>query len=173
MTYSRKIAGALTALFVISSAPVANAELRVSAAGTGDNQCWSTKRTERGFARKINGARGLKGVGRLTLDPELSKSARVHTWAMARQDRLYHTPSDTLRRRVTNWTMLGENVGYGSTVASLHEAFMNSPDHRDNVLYNSFRHVGIGVVKKGGRMWVTVIFEAVSDPGTTLPMPRC
>jgi uncharacterized protein YkwD len=170
MTLSKKITGALAALFVITSAPVAQADLRVSAA---DGSCWSYKPTERGFARKINGARGVQKVGRLKLDPELSKSARVHTWAMARQDRLYHTASNTLRRRVTNWTVLGENVGYGSTVASLHKAFMSSPDHRDNILYNTFKHVGIGVVRKGGRMWVTVIFEAMSDPGTTLPMPRC
>jgi hypothetical protein len=185
MTFSKKLTGALATLFVVSSAPVAQAELLrvpelleapeldVSASGTSDAGCWDYKRKERGFARKINGARGIQGVGKVSLDPELSKAARVHTWAMARQDRLYHTPSDTLRHRVTNWTILGENVGYGNTVSSLHEAFMNSPDHRDNILYNTFRHVGIGALKKNGRLWVTVIFEAVSDPGTTLPMPRC
>lgn len=177
MTFSRKLIGALTAVILVSSAPVAHAELSLpdtdlSLLGTSD-ACWDYKRTERGFARKINSERVLEGVGKISLDPELSKAARVHTWAMARQDRLYHTPSDALRRRVTNWTILGENVGYGHTVSSLHEAFMNSPDHRDNVLYSTFRHVGIGALKRNGRLWVTVIFEAVSDPGTTLPMPRC
>lgn len=142
-------------------------------AGSGDNPCWSYRNAEKGFARRINAERAERNLGKLSLDPELSKAARVHTWAMVRNDDLFHTSSDTLRRRVTNWTILGENVGVGGTVASLHEAFMDSPAHRDNVLYSTFRHVGIGALKKGGRMWVTIIFEAVADPGTTLPMPRC
>jgi uncharacterized protein YkwD len=114
----------------------------------------------------INVARS--SVQDLRLDPELSKVAKVHTRAMVKENSLFHTPSDTLRRRVTNWTTLGENVGVGSTVTSLHEAFMNSPAHRDNILYSSFRHVGVGVMREDGRMWVTVIFEARSDPGSPL-----
>lgn len=140
---------------------------------SGDNQCWTYKPSERGFARKINGARVLEGLTKLSLDPELSKAARKHTQEMWKRDKLYHTPSGKLRHRVTNWTIIGENVGVGGTVSSLHDAFMNSPAHRDNVLYTTFRHVGIGVAKKNGRMWVTVIFEAVANPGTPLSMPTC
>jgi uncharacterized protein YkwD len=92
---------------------------------------------------------------------------------MVRKDLLHHTSESALRRRVTNWSTLGENVGVGGTVDSLHAAFMASPAHKDNVLYTSFRHVGIGVVERNGRMWVTVIFEAQTDPGTTLNMPNC
>ena len=137
-----------------------------------DGSCWTHKSTERGFAQKINTARGATGKARLSLDPELSRAARRHTWDMVRKNLLHHTAEPTLRRRVTNWNVLGENVGVGGNVDSLHGAFMNSPAHRDNVLYSSFRHVGIGVVNRGGRMWVTVIFEAQTNPGTTLDM-RC
>jgi uncharacterized protein YkwD len=142
-------------------------------AGSGDNRCWDYKASERGFARKMNSARGNNSLGRLQLDPELSKAARVHTNEMIRRNELYHTPSPDLRRRVTNWVVIGENVGVGGTVSSLHEAFMNSPAHRDNVLYSTYRHVGVGVKKAHDRMWVTIIFEAVTDPGTPLRMPRC
>jgi uncharacterized protein YkwD len=128
--------------------------------------CYSPGKRERRFASLINVARS--SVQDLRLDPELSKVAKVHTRAMVKENSLFHTPSDTLRRRVTNWTTLGENVGVGSTVTSLHEAFMNSPAHRDNILYSSFRHVGVGVMREDGRMWVTVIFEARSDPGSPL-----
>ncbi len=109
----------------------------------------------------------------MSLDPEASRAARVHTREMVRSVTLHHTASSALRNRVTRWTILGENVGVGGTVASLHSAFMNSPAHRDNILYPSYRHVGIGAFRKDGRMWVTVIFEAASDPGTTLRMPTC
>ena len=174
MDRSKAMAGLLVAVFVLTSPDVTSAagHKRLSQSGSGSN-CWRFKETERSFARKINADRSLKALGNLGLDRELSKAARVHTWAMARRNELYHTPSDTLRRRITNWTILGENVGVGSSVDSLHDAFMNSPAHKANILYNTFRYVGVGVLQKDGRMWVTVIFAAGKDPGTTLPMPPC
>ncbi len=87
---------------------------------------------------------------------------------MVRKNTLYHTPSKKLAWRVTNWTILGENVGVGNTVLSLHQAFMNSPAHLQNILYGSYRHVGVGTVTKNGRLWVTVVFEARRDPGSRL-----
>ena len=138
-----------------------------------DSRCWDYKSSERKFKRKMNKVRKRKGRRQLSLDPELSKAARVHTREMIRRNTLYHTTNSHLRRRVVGWTTLGENVGLGGSVRSLHKAFMHSHDHRSNILYSRFRHTGIGVKKKGGRMWVTVIFEARRDPGTRLNMPRC
>ena len=160
---------------VLLSAAVMTAGLMVTAVpvGAADSRCWRSTDGEKGFARKINRARSNHGLGRLSLDPELSKAAKVHTRDMAERSQLYHTPSDALRARVTNWTVLGENVGVGGGVRSLHTAFMNSPLHRDNVLHSPYRHVGIGVVNRDGRMWVTVLFEGLTDPGTNLRMPRC
>lgn len=175
MDTSKAIAVVLAATVVLAAASTTSARVRDrrDEASRSEKKCWRFKDTERGFARKINAARALQSVGKLSLDRQLSKAARVHTWAMARNEKLYHTPSDTLRRRITNWTILGENVGVGGDVESLHKAFMESPAHRDNVLYKTFRYVGVGVLKRDGRMWVTVIFAAVADPGTTLPMPGC
>lgn len=159
-------AAALSVLLLSSSVTTATA-------GSGNNGCWNVRPKERGFARKINSARSNNSLGKLRLDPELSKAARVHTKEMVDQEFLFHTASDALKRRVTEWNILGENVGVGSTVSSLHSAFMNSPAHRDNVLYGKFRHVGVGTRVIGGRLWVTVIFEAETNPGTSLNMPRC
>ncbi len=142
-------------------------------AGSGDNPCWRATTAERGFTKKMNGARSNANVNKLSLDPELSQAARKHTREMVNQNKLYHTPSSKLGKRVTNWSVLGENVGVGDGVASLHSAFMGSDSHRDNILYSKFRHVGVGVRKSDGRMWVTVIFEAKTDPGTPLKMPSC
>lgn len=142
------------------------------AAASSDSKCWTYKTSERDFAKEMNAARTVAGVGKLSLDPELSKAARKHTREMIDLNSLHHTSSEALRNRVTNWSILGENVGVGSTVTTLHAAFMDSPAHRDNILHRSFKHLGIGVGTKD-RMWVTVIFEATSDPGTTLRMPRC
>jgi uncharacterized protein YkwD len=142
-------------------------------ATTTDNKCYKFNTSERGFASLMNTERTDRSHGAMKLDPELSKAAKVHTSEMVKSATLVHTTPTSLKRRVTNWRTLGENVGVGSTVDSLHSAFMNSPAHRDNILLDSFNNVGVGVIEKDGRMWVTVIFEASSNPGTPLKMPVC
>jgi uncharacterized protein YkwD len=142
-------------------------------AAAADSSCWNYKSAERGFTKKMNAARSNNDKVTLKLDPELSKVARKHTGEMVNKDLLHHTPSSTLANRVTAWNTLGENVGVGSTVDSLHKAFMNSTAHKANILHSSFRYVGVGTKSAGNRLWVTVIFEASSNPGTTLDMPNC
>lgn len=147
--------------------------MTATVANAGSSTCWNYKTSEKKFARKANAARGQVGVGKMRIDPELSKVARKHTKEMIRANDLFHSTSEQLRNRVTNWTLLGENVGVGSSVDSLHTAFMNSPAHAANILNASYKYHGVGVIKANGRMWVTVIFSATEDPGTTLSMPRC
>jgi uncharacterized protein YkwD len=121
----------------------------------------------------MNEARADNERGRLRLDPELSKAARVHTREMVDRALLHHTSNDALGHRVTRWRILGENVGVGNTVDSLQQAFMASPPHRENIMYPEFRYVGVGVTTTADRMWVTVIFENRVDPGTVLHMRSC
>lgn len=157
---------------VLSSIFVATVPLGHVAAEAG-GECFSYQAEEKGFLNKINLERTRGGKGQLKLDPELTKVARKHTREMTDKNLLHHTSSRAFRARVTNWQLLGENVGVGGTVESLHIAFMNSPDHKANVMHGSFRHVGIGTRYAHGRLWVTVVFEAQTNPGTTLRMPRC
>jgi hypothetical protein len=162
----RMIAGVLVGLMGVPA-------LVTPAAAGGSTPCWDPHRPESGFVHRINDARSAGGLGALRLDPELSKAARVHSREMARKVLLFHTPSNMLRYRITNWVILGENVGVGGSVRSLHSAFMDSPSHRANVLHDSYRNVGVGTIERNGRLWVTVIFEGVSDPGTPLVMRSC
>jgi uncharacterized protein YkwD len=140
----------------------------VAPATVADAACYTNNDNERSFASKLNAARRASGKSSLRLDPQLSKAAKVHTREMVRRNVLYHTPTDALKRRVTNWVELGENVGVGGTTTSLHGAFMDSPAHRSNILYSGFRYVGIGAKQAHGRLWVTVIFESRADPGSPL-----
>ena len=165
---------ALSAFLALPFPSVREPALHASAAFRApDSECWTYRRSERQFGRLMNRARENAGLPRLSLDPEASKVARKHSREMVEKNLLHHTPSPTLVRRVTRWEILGENVGVGGTVDSLHGAFMDSPPHRANVLFAKFRHVGIGVTRGNGRMWVTVILENRLDPGTRLRMPRC
>ena len=171
MKYRRQLLTAMTVGALLVALTPATAIHAVAA--TGDNKCYRYRSAERAFHKKINRARSAVGKVGLKLDPELSKVARVHAKAMARQGQIFHQSSSQLGSRVTRWSSLGENVGMGSTVTSLHSAFMNSPGHKANVLLTSFRNVGVGTVEKNGRLWVVVVFESRLNPGTRLNMPRC
>jgi uncharacterized protein YkwD len=55
------------------------------------------------------------------------------------------------------WRAIGENVGTGGAIESLHEAFVASPGHFANIVGN-YNRVGIGVVVRNERVWVTFNF---------------
>lgn len=135
-------------------------------------ECDVLSADEKAFAKKVNDARERHGVRRLDLDVEISYVAQAHSYAMRRQQKLYHSPEKWLRKRVTRWEILGENVGRGSNIDSLHEAFMASESHRRNVLHPEFRHLGVGIARDEQQIWITVLFEAYEDPGTTMDMPK-
>ena len=156
---------AAVALVALSFGALSPATL---ATAGGKASCYNYKSSERAFAEKINLARRVAGSGSIQLDKELSKVARRHAWEMDRANRLFHTEGNKLGWRVTNWNSLGENVGVGGTVESLHRAFMASPAHRANVLKSSYNHLGVGVHTDKNYMWVTMVFESTRDPGTRL-----
>jgi uncharacterized protein YkwD len=159
-TLKRLAAGMIVALVLISLVPATTA----GATGSG---CNAMNDTERAFKHRINAARG-ESRGRLWGDKDLNKVALKHTREMIARSRLYHTPENAFRRRVTNWSMLGENVGVGGSVRSLHKAFMSSSAHRANAMNKTFNRIGVGALRNNGRLWVTIIFEAKSNPGSPL-----
>jgi len=127
---------------------------------------------EREFARKVNRARERHDVRKLGLDEELSLVAQAHSRDMRRDRELRHSNERWLRERVTRWEILGENVGRGYTIHTLHDAFMESDAHRKNVTNKEFRYVGVGIAADEDHIWITVLFEAYDDPGTTMEMPE-
>jgi uncharacterized protein YkwD len=167
--------GLVKRLVVATAGSVILAAILPSVAATAQTKgtCWEVKPDEKGFATATNNVRDKLGKGKLQLDPQLSRAARLHTREMFKRDLLYHTPGDKLTRRVTNWSSLGENVGVGYSVGSLQDAFLASPGHRDNILSTGFKYFGVGTVERDGKLWVTVIFEGSQNPGTPLKMPDC
>jgi uncharacterized protein YkwD len=159
-TLKRLAAGIIVALVLVSLVPATTAGAR----GSGCNRM---NQTERSFKRRINSARG-ESRGRLWGDWDLNMVALKHTREMIARSRLYHTPENAFRRRVTNWSMLGENVGVGDSVRQLHKAFMGSSAHRANAMNKTFNRIGVGALRSNGRLWVTIIFEARSNPGSPL-----
>lgn len=108
-----------------------------------------------------NASRASAGLGALQNDPAAAAVAREWSSQMSSENSLHHNPNLVAQvesRVTTAWQRLGENVGVGYSASSLHDAFMNSPGHRANIL-GDFNRVGVGaVVEPSGRMWVTLVF---------------
>lgn len=164
-------------LFLRSAPPTDNAFEEPAPRETpiqADPDCPTNVGAERELARLSNEERDAVGRRAFDLDPELSRVARRHTADMIASNALEHTPPRQLSRWTTNWTELNEDIGKGSSPDSIFESFMNSDPHRRRILDATYNHVGIGVLKsESGHMWVTMVFESKSDPGTTLPKPSC
>ena len=105
---------------------------------------------------KINAARANHGLPALRTSPDLMAAARAHTVAMAGQRYLFHTAS---LATICCWSSVGENIGRGYSVRSVHLGLMRSAPHRANILNRRMREVGVGVVSAGGQLWVTEVFR--------------
>jgi uncharacterized protein YkwD len=123
------------------------------------------------FVKRINEARVAGGLKELTVHVALVDAGRG--WATKMRDTsvaanvddclISHNPN--LRTAVNApWRKLGENVGCGDTDAdTLHEAFMNSPKHKENIMDPTFDSVGIGIVMAGDTMFVTEQFMQIDN----------
>lgn len=112
------------------------------------------------FLSLANAERAAVGARSLVLHADLVAAARRQAQAMRDAGRLYHT-SD-LGSVTTGWTLIGENVGMGPGADAIHDAFMDSPGHRANILNAKYTHGGVGVVVDGSTVWVAEIFMAGS-----------
>lgn len=105
----------------------------------------------------VNAKREARGIAALDVSP-IKKYSRHHSGVMARKGFIFHTENLANQLKGMHWSIAGENVGSGSTVDVLFKAFMDSAPHRKNILRKSFEHVGIGIVRSHGSLWVTMVF---------------
>lgn len=131
--------------------------------------------SEQGFLSAINSSRSSAGLPPVSMNGSLQSHARSHTAAMIAAGEIFHSSSGELQAAAgSGWSKLGENVGRGGTVSSLHEAFMNSSGHRKNIL-GDYNYVGIGTDTSSGVLYVTVVFMkkggSSSSPAPTTTAP--
>ncbi len=124
---------------------------------------------ENQFVDLINAARQEEGASRLTVNPTLVEVARRHAGAMADAGKIFH--NDQLGYQVDGHYMMGENVGKGGEVGPLHEAFMNSPPHRANLLNSMYDAIGVGVVDRDGTLYVVEVFMHSKQPKNAFKPP--
>jgi uncharacterized protein YkwD len=123
----------------------------------------------------INQQRALHGESPLRDNADLDNSATQHSQDMVTADYFDHTSptGDTVldRIRASGYLIsgdvyeLGENIDLGTyqlaTPAAIVSDWMNSPDHRANILNSDFVDSGIGVVAQAPAQY------AGAQPGAT------
>src|SRR3954466_5799919 len=112
----------------------------------------------------MNRARARHGLAGLQVTAGTTDVA--HRWSchLAASRDLYHNGS--LASQLAShgsrlWTSYAENVGYVRRHAGadrLFKAYMNSPEHRANILDPSSRFIGVWTKKGAGKRWNTIDF---------------
>ena len=126
----------------------------------------------------INQARADQGLRALTVTSGTSTVATNWTRHLDAQKSLSHNPDlgpQLEAHGSPNWSAYGENVGEGPTSSAdeVFKAYMNSPEHRDNILNAHYRYVGVGVIFDNSVAWNTLDFVdqySTSKPRTA-PQP--
>ena len=125
-----------------------------------------------------NSARAAAGLPALQIDGQLSAVAQAWAQQLAASNTLSH--NGALRSQVSNWTYLGENVGFAGDVPTVQQAFMNSPEHRSNILNPHYTLMGVGSATSiypscGCQvLWVVVDFKrpATAPAPVNAPAPK-
>ncbi|WP_188190948.1 CAP domain-containing protein [Nonomuraea sp. SYSU D8015] len=121
-----------------------------------------------GMASKVvaltNSARARHGCGPLRVDGGLMRSARTHSLEMARMGALTHnspdgaSPWDRMERAGYRYGA-AENIGAGySTPEEAVRGWLDSRDHRKNILDCRLKAIGVGVASGPNGPWWTQDF---------------
>lgn len=106
--------------------------------------------------RLVNQTRSAHGLHTVRLNRHLSREAWRHSIAMGHRYLLFHTSGLWDLVRPYGARTWGENIAYAGTLRRVEQLWMQSYEHRVNLLNPAFRTVGIGVVRIKGWLWVTL-----------------
>ncbi len=105
------------------------------------------------IARLTNEARASVSLTPLTINSKLNQSALAKANDMIDNQYFAHVSPEGVDpwfwfdQAGYSYTYAGENLAVGfETSEGVHEAWMNSPGHRDNIINPNFKEIGIGIV---------------------------
>ena len=109
---------------------------------------------EVGLLAGVNQTRAAHGLAPLTLDPTLIRAARSHSLDMLRRD--YFAHGSFVSRMLSfnaRGPVVGENLAWGigsfASPATVIREWLQSPEHRRNLLRPGYRRIGIGAAIGG------------------------
>jgi uncharacterized protein YkwD len=119
---------------------------------------------ERELVHLANEERAQAGIAKLETDERITQTARVHARHMAERGELSHQfPGELpLMQRLSQgdlrFNAAAENVSSSESAADSHAGIMRSPPHRANLLNPRYNGIGVGVVRRGGLIYVAQNF---------------
>ena len=113
----------------------------------------------------VNAERAKARARPLLLEPRLDAAAERHAEDMLRRGYFAHESPEgkSVRQRAKEagytWHAVGENIAEGQlSAAQVVEAWMNSPEHRRNILDRDFVHMGLGLALGEGPKGFRVVW---------------
>jgi hypothetical protein len=112
-----------------------------------------------------NAERVQRGLRPLRWDGALYSAADYHARAMAERASISHQyegePELTARgeQAGARFSVISENVAEAPSAIQIHEAWMNSPKHRENLLDPRVDSIGIRVIGRGGQLYAVEDFD--------------
>ena len=112
-----------------------------------------------------NAARSQQGIKPLSWDASLAEAARQHCLRMAAEGPISHRygsePSvgDRAGQAGSHFSLIEENVAIGPSPAAIHDGWMNSPEHKKNLLNPEVDRVGVAVVASRGVLYAVADYE--------------
>jgi hypothetical protein len=115
-----------------------------------------------------NQERAARGLQPLHRDPALAHAAAQHARQMAEHSGISHQfagePELTTRGASAGaaFTLIEENVAEAPSAVQIHDLWMHSDHHRENMLNPSIDAAGISVVERGGEMYAVEDFAKIT-----------
>lgn len=117
-----------------------------------------------------NQARAQAGAPPLAWSSAVAKAAMAHCQKMVEEGPIAHryggeaSVSGRVAAAGGHFSLIEENVALGQTPGAIHNGWMNSPEHRENLLNPKVDHVGVAVVATRG------VLYAVADYIRAVPV---
>jgi uncharacterized protein YkwD len=106
--------------------------------------------------RLVNETRRVHALSTFSLNRRLSTEAWRHSLSMGRRFVLFHTTNLSALVHPYGAHAWGENIAYARTLGRVEQLWMQSYEHRVNLLNPAFHRAAVGVVKIRGWLWVTL-----------------
>ena len=112
-----------------------------------------------------NQARTQAGVGRLQWDAALAEAALAHCRRMVAEGPIAHRYPGELdlgeraNHAGAHFGVIEENVAIGPTAAGVHDQWMHSQGHRENLLSPQVDRVGIAVIEARGVLYAVADYS--------------
>jgi len=113
----------------------------------------------------LNATRQSHGLLAMHLNAELSVAAQRHADLMAAEDTLEHQlPHEAgLAERCAaagaHFASIAENIATGSALHRIHDGWVHSPPHYENMMTPAFTAVGIGIARRGRTIYAVEDFS--------------